>query len=730
MWLSVLLLKKKHFIYIIPCNVLFLFPVSKKKRKNSKTTRKAKRKQESPEAGDRLPKDYNEWKQQRLQLNKYFHIFPQKQDMQKDTPHMLLMDTTLRSGKKFVQLLHQTSDTNVQIPSSSKCQSDYHGSLFKAIERKPQTKAVKVSCTFDKSSHSADVNVSTVAVDNTVVDKTTRTNATKAANQNSTANLTQDSTPETDRDQVTDEHYTINQTENSNVSKEVAIPPLPTNVDQNEATHNNDTQLVANETEVNNIQPMIIENPKTTQYEQNHLVADQLPNVGQSTKTPPWIKQNQVGSSTESKMLLNIVPLQGTATSLDENQTVINQPPTPSFLRLEINRTNGNIQPNIVQPAVVNFQTPVPTTYSINQCGYQVQQPMIMIQPNENFLFPQPNHNLDHNQNMELNNLGQNINDSQNQNVNNNQIERMEENSLKRKRPESPVFKEPLSKILNRMGNSNYDANWFKKMFGNLYKPKRKVKEGKTKDNNVQSRVVETDRSMPRIQNVISLAQSCVSNETVRNNNNVVSLKFRNIASKPTPPMVIQTAIHSTSGENIQKNNFVHVKQGVIHDQHTQAEQIKIPKSTCINEKKTQGGLPITQKHNTSIVTKNNKGFIAQQNVENPQRSIIQHTSTIVSHQKAETKQINTVLTALPQKIKQTQKNIDAIETAQKSSVINTTPAIHTENQIIIKAQNDRNLRGSELPVLSVKSTDTGAGNYVENTILLFNILKLLKLVF
>lgn len=576
---------------------------------------------------------------------------------------MLLMDKTLTSGKKLVKLLHQTSDTKVQ--TSSKCKSEcnmFKELLFKTIEGEPQSKFVKVAAS-----------VSTVAVNNKnrVVDETIQMDLTQGTNQDATANLAQDST-------ATDQNKSINQIEHINLSEEIAIPHVLTNLDKKEAIHNNEI-LVANQPEVNKVLPNMADNLKTTQCGQNHLVASQLTNEsdGNSMKTPPWIKQNQV-ISTPDQTLLNIVPLQSIATRLDQYQTVTNQPsPTnlPELLRLQINLPNPNIQQNVVvhQPTVMNLQNLVPTNQIINQSDHQVDQSVNMVAPNQSFLLTQSINNLGQNQ-VGQNNLGQNINVPQNQNVNKKQnkiTSLLEINSLKRKRPKSPAFVERLPKIGNHMSNSkNYDPNWSKKISGNLDKPKDKVEEGHLKDKYVES-VVERDKNMPIIKNVISLAPSYVSSRSLGNNNNVGSI-LQNIVSKPTESIVKQGSDPSTSGESIRKTE-----------------------TKCRKE-----------------------------NEENPQRSIIEHTSMIVSLSEAETKNKYTVNS---QKIKETQnKSTDATETAQKTSVTNTTyTTIYTERQIIKKSQNDISLRGSELPVLSVKSTaatDPGASNvqagncYVQNT--------------
>ncbi|XP_026316471.1 uncharacterized protein LOC113227702 isoform X2 [Hyposmocoma kahamanoa] len=136
----------------------------------------------------------------------------------------------------------------------------------------------------------------------------------------------------------------------------------------------------------------------------------------------------------------------------------------------------------------------------------------------------------------------------------------------------------------------------------------------------------------------------------------------------------------------------------------------------CVIDMKTRDSLIIKKQHlsnnyhsekRNKIASKRRQDFDSKSNAENPQRSIIQHTSTIVSQQKVES---NKNCTIGSYKIKETQN--ESIDAAQKTAVINTTPVVHNEREIIRRAQNDINLRGSELPVLSVKSTvaiDAGA---------------------
>lgn len=674
-----------------------MFLASKRK---SKPKPKKKPARKSQEVSDNLPRDYYEWKQQRQQLNKYFNILPQNPNS--DTSHMLLMDTTLKSGKKLVQLLHQTSDTKTK--RSTKRKSDSNRSLLKAIEVKPQTKVMKVLSAFEKCSHNTVASVSAVAVDNKrrVVDEATQSDLF----QNSTHNLSQDSTQDTARNRVTDQDESINKTENIELSKETTISRLPTNVDQIEAIHNNETQMVANQPEANTVHNiMLVDHPKS-QCDQNQLVARQLINEpdGRSLITP-WIKKNQVITTTD-KMRFNIVHLQDISTSLDQNQTIINQPTPPPFLRLEINGSKVNIPPNLFvnRPTVMNFQE-VPTYQLMNQSGHRVDQSKIMVAPSQRFLFTQSNQNLDQNQNLNQNYLGQNINVAQNENVNKTEIEKtpvLEVNSLKRNRPTSPAIKEPLSKICNRMCKSkDYDPNWLNNIFGD--KPKQMVKEAKTSDSNcnVES-VVEGGSNMPIIQNVISLSQSVTSSSDLGNNSGIVGPKLRKIASKPTGPMVKQDSVPSTSAESIQNRNLV------LQNNNKEPHNIdrKTPESQLIKK------IDNSKKHYKRIGTKERQDFVSKlnviQNVENPQRSIIQHTSTYVSHQKAETKNNHTGNSKI---IKETQnKRTDAIETVPKTSVINSTPATNIEKQIIRKAQNDKD---RELPVLSVKSTEAinaGAG--------------------
>lgn len=642
------------------------------------------------------------------------------------------MDKTLKSGKKLVQLLHQSSDANVK--NSSTCKSDPQRTPIKTIGVKPQTKVVKGSSALAKCTNST-----------TVVDETTQMELTQAANQNSTTNLTQDSTRETDRNQVTDQNKLLEQTENINISKEIAILRPPMNVDQKEPPHNIVTRLVTNQPEVNDGQLMIVDNPETSQCEQNHLVATQLTNKpgGSSMKTPPWIKQNQDVSTTDN-MLLNITPTQNAQTDSDQNQTITNQPTLPTFLRIQINQQNPNqylsvgqnMQPNLVvnQPAVMNFQNLVPTNQLINQSGHQVNQSVIMVAPTQNFLFTQPNQNLAPNQSGEQNNLCQNINVAQHLNLNKNQIEITpisDVNSLKRKRPKSPVLKEPLSKICSRMINTtnnskDYDPNWFKKTYGNLDKPKNKVKEGNSRD--IES-AVERDTNMPVIKNVISLSESYVNSQSSRNNNNAVGSKLQNLASKSVGVVVKQTSFPTTSGKIVQITNLVRVTDVAVHDQHVLDKKLKNNKvPPCVIDMKTRDSLIIKKQHlsnnyhsekRNKIGSKRRQDFDSKSNAENTQRSIIEHTSTIVSQQKVES---NKNCTIGSYKIEETQN--ESIDAAQKTAVINTTPVGHNEREIIRRAQNDINLRGSELPVLSVKSTvaiDAGAakvqaGNYcVEN---------------
>lgn len=643
---------------------------------------------------------------------------------------MLLKDTTLKNGKKLVQLLHQTSDANVKILSKRK--SDKHRTLIKSIKVKPQT---EVPNKLAKCSNSSAVDVSTVAVDNKSlnVDETTQTERTQATNQNSSANLTQGSTQEIDRKQITDQNEPLNQIQ---TLKEITVRRLPMNVDQKESTQNNETQLVANQPEVN-CPLMIVDKPKTSQCDQNHLPHNQLPNEpdGKSMKTPPWIKQNQVVSVTD-KLLLNIIPLQNIATSSNQNQIVTNQHILSPFLRIQINQPNGNqfhstgqnIQPTAVvnQPTFMNFQNLVPANQIINQSGHQVNQSVLMIAPTQNVVFTQPNQNFSQTQNGGQNNSGQNINVAQNQNVNKTQIERtsvLEVNSLKRKRPTSPVLKEPLSRICDRMNKSkDYDPHWFKKMFGSLDKPKEKVKQGNSKVNNIES-VVERDVTMPVIQNVTSLAQSYVSSQS-----------FRNIASIPIETIIKQGSFSNTSEESAHKKNLVDVQHVAVHNQNT-GEESNVPKTGIQNNEKKKYLLQKrrSKKHN-KIISKEKLYSVSEQNLVKPQRSVIQHTSTIVFCQKVESNTNNTVNSL---KVKEIRKSTDVIETAQKPPVTNTIPGVHIETQVIKIAQHDTNASDSELPLPSAKSTVTieaGAANvqpgdyYVQNTRypeILFNVFKI-----
>lgn len=609
----------------------------------------------------------------------------------------------------MVQLLHQTSDPNVQ--SLSKCKSDNQRTLIKSIKVKPQTNVRKIPNELAKCSNSTVVDVSTVADDNKSlnVDETTQTESTQATNQNSSANLTEGATQEIDQEQVTELSKPLKQIQNL---KEITLRRLTMNFDQKESTQINDTQLVANQPEAN-CQLMIVDKPKTTQCDQNHVPHIQLPNEpdGKFMKTPPWIKQNQVVSVTD-KLLLNIIPLQSIAPSSNQNQVVPNQHTLPPFLRIQIHQPNGNqyhltgqnIQPSAVvnQPTFMNFQNLVPASQFINQSSHQVNQSVMMIAPTQNVVFTQPNHNLGQTQNGGQNNLGQNINVAQNQNVNKTQTERapvVEVNPLKRKRPTSPILKEPLSKICDRMNKSkDYDPHWFKKMFGNLDKPKEKVKEGNAKVNNIEP-VVERDMSMPVIQNVTSLAQSYVSSQSLRN-----------IASIQIGTIIEQGSFSNTRGEIVQEKNLVDAEHVHVHDQNTRKKSY-VPMTDIQNNEKKKHFL---QKHHSKqrnkIENKEKLDCVSEQNVVQPQRSIIQHTSTIVSRHKVESNTNNTVNS---QNVKETQKSADAIETAQKP-VINTTPGVHAETQMIQIAQNRTNARESELPLLSAKSTVTteaGAAN-------------------
>lgn len=601
------------------------------------------------------------------------------------------MDRTLKSGKKFVQLLHQSSDKNDEISSKRVNQSDNQITLLKPIKITPQAKVVKAPDVLAKSTDATNV----IDNKNLAVDETTQVKLTQAANHNSTANLTQGSTQETNRNQVTDQNESLNQTKNINLSKKIAVLRPPMHLDQNEPTHNIQTQLVTNPPEVNKGQPMIVDNPETTPCDQNNLVATQITNKADSVsmRTPPWIKQKQDVITTDN-MLLNIIPAQNIPTSAYQNQTVPNQPTVPTFLQIQINGQNCNqylsadqyIQTNVVvnQLPAVNFQKLVPTNQLINQSqtSHQVNQSMITVAPKQSLLLTSSNQNLDQNQN------GQNINVAQNQNLNQIVITPVSEvNSLKRLRSKSPVLKEPLSKIWSRMNSHKNDPDWLKKTYRHLDKSKEKVNEGNSKDKVIES-VVERDGNMPVIQNVTSLAPSYVDGQSLRNNNNAVGSKIKNVASKPVELIVKQSSFPATSGEIIQITNLGRETDVAVRDQ--QGKQSNEPnKNIQSNEKQCV----IENNHHSSkhaeIGRNSRQDVDCNPNAQNPQRSIIQHTSMIVSHQKVETNE---------------NKSIDAIETAQETSVINTTSAVHAEGQIIRSVQNDISPRGSKLPVLSVKS--------------------------
>lgn len=615
------------------------------------------------------------------------------------------MDRTLKSGKKCVQLLHRSSDKHVEISSKRINQSDNQITLLNTIKITPQTKVVKTPDVLAKSTNGTNI------VDNkNLADETTQIKLTQAANHNSTANLTQGSTQETNRNQGTDQNESLSQTKNINLSKKIAILRPPMHLDQNEPTHNIQTQLVTNQSEVNKGQPMIVDNLETTPCDQNNLVVTQITNKADSVsmRTPPWIKQKQDVITTDN-MLLNIIPTQNIPTSAYQNRTVPNQPTVPTFLQIQINAQNcnqylsadQNIQPKVVvnQRTAVNFQKLVPTNQLINQSqtSHQVNQSMITVAPKQSFLLTPSNQNLDQNQN------GQNINVAQNQNLNQIVITPVSEvNSLKRLRSKSPVLKEPLSKIFNRMISHKNDRDWLKKPYRHLTESKEKVNEGNLKGNVIES-VVERDGNMPVIQNVTSLAPSYVDGQSLRNNNNAVGSKIKNVASKPVELIVKQSSFPATSGEIIQITNLARDTDVAVRDQ--QGKQSNEPnKNIQSNEKQCVIENNYHSSKHDEIGRNSGQDVDSNPNAQNPQRSIIQHTSMIVSHRKVENNE---------------NKSIDEIETAQETSVINTTSAVHTEGQIIRSAQNDISPRRSKLPVLSVKSivateaaANVQAGNY------------------
>lgn len=605
---------------------------------------------------------------------------------------MLLMDTTLKSGEKLVQLLHQAPDTNVQ--NASKCKSHNYKPLYQSIDVNSQTKA---SSAFNKCTVAS---ASTIAVDNKnrFGDETKQIDFTGGANHNSTANLTQDSNQEAVRNQVTDQNQSENRAKNIQINKEIAKLHIPTNVNRKEATHNNHTQMVANQPEVKTSQPMTVNKRETTQCDSNHLVASQRIN-----------EPDSMSMEFSDEMLLNIVPIQNKATTSNQNQTVTNQPP---LLRIQINRPNHyhshlNIQPNVVvnQPTVRNL---LQTNQSINQSAEQVKQSVTMVPLNESYLFTQPNQNVCQSQNVEQKNLDQNINIAKNQILDITLVEDV--NSLKRTRPKSPisidqieirpvsevdspkrirvkspVIKEPLPKICNRMSNSkDFDFNWFKKMFGNVDKPKEEFKEENTTNNYVTS-VVERDRSMPIIQNVVSLAQSHVSSQSLRNNKNVVDPKLRNIALKLT---------------------VVKVKQGNVPSTDNSLKFKETQKISNIFGKKTS-----VINTTSEIYTERQMNSAQNGNLRGSELPVLSVKSATEIDAGAASVQAGHYY-----------ESSDVLDTAQKPPVINTTPEIHTERQIV-RAQN-WNLRGSELPMVSVKSTtttDAGAanvqeGNYYESS--------------
>lgn len=532
------------------------------------------------------------------------------------------MDTTLKSGKKLVQLVHQ-SDTNVP------------------------TKVLEVPNLSGKCTNSTDVPKSTVAVGNTnqVVDEATQVDI--IGEENLTVNVTDslDSTRDTNRYQVTDLYGSMNH--------------LPANVHQIEATQNNETQVVTR-------QPLVIDNPDTTQSIRTHLVASQhgvnkQTNVsvtykpdGKNLTTPPWIKQTHVINRTDQPLvadnpvttqssthlvatqhgineqanvlvankpdgknmtvppwiiqthdinrtdqILNIVPIQNTPTNCLQNDSLITS--TPLKLKIQINQPNGD-----QQYYLADQHNPIRVRNLLNLQNQNVGQNILCQIQNagQNNLGLNQNagqSNLSQNQNVGQDNLGQN------QIVNNNQMHRtavLELNPLKRKVPNPNIPEQPHSLKVRRSDSKDYDPNWFKKAFGNLDKRDENVKEGRINDNNAL--LGERDISMPIIQNVTSLANNN-ANHSIVNNNKVVIPKLRNIAPKPIGPIANQDVVAHSSGEDVQNSDLAD--------------------------------------------------------------GVIQHTSTVASHQTAETEETNTVQ---DQKINETQRtSTDATATARvKPAVI------------------------------------------------------------
>lgn len=439
-----------------------------------------------------LPKDYDEWRQQRQQVNKYFHI-PQTTQ---NRIHILIKDTTLRSGETLVRLVHQAPDKtnppNKKVVLSSPnniIQRDAHESVSKAYSNVTPAEPNNV-------------------VDNTnQVDETRRVDFTLDTNQNSTAANSPGLTADTF---VTTEKRLLN------------------NIDQNETTRNNEPSVI-HEAAANN-QPTIVDNPE---YIQTRLVVSQTQVKNQT---------NAVANKPNDQNV--IAPVHGEATdfistnnkdtesSSEQSNMVLKRPTLPvQVIQPNDNRNhsaNQPVQPNVHHDRVtVNMQNLGTTNSLIIKSPNEINRSVVTDAPNQSLLFTIANQNvgqseilgqngLSQNQSVGQNNSGQSQNvvqiqipvqnnlsllktDPLNQFLNKKQIMSVADtNTLKRKLPQSSSNNKPKSsKISTRRNSKDYDPNWLKKAFDNL---------DKDETQNFVNTVPEGDKTLPIIKNVTSLA--------------------------------------------------------------------------------------------------------------------------------------------------------------------------------------------------------------------------------